>query len=68
MAVPSGATVTIAKPAGSFLFSDCTFAKNVVTFKNALGACTVQLTIKPKKVGKTQPKSIISLHDVMIKR
>lgn len=68
VSVPTGATVTIARPAGSFLFSDCTFAKNVVTFKNAMGACSVQLTIKPKKVGKTQPKSIISQHDVMIKR
>lgn len=66
--VPTGATLTIARPTGSFLFSDCTFAKNVVTFKNAMGACSVQLTIKPKKVGKTQPKSIISQHDVMIKR
>jgi hypothetical protein len=66
--VPSGATVTIAKPKGTFLFSDCTFAKNVVTFKNSVGACSVQLTIKPKKVGNKQPKSIVSLHDVMIKK
>lgn len=66
--VPSGATVTIAKPAGTFLFADCTFAKNIVTFKNSVGACSVKLTIKPKKVGKKQPKSIISLHDVMIKK
>jgi len=66
--VPAGATVTIAKPAGTFLFADCTFAKNIVTFKNSVGACSVQLTIKPKKVGKKQPKSIVSLHDVMIKK
>lgn len=66
--VPAGATVTIAKPAGTFSFTDCTFAKNIVTFKNSVGACSVQLTIKPKKVGKKQPKSIVSLHDVMIKK
>lgn len=66
--VPAGATLTIAKPAGTFIFADCTFAKNIVTFKNSVGACTVQLTIKPKKVGKKQPKSITSQHDVMIKR
>lgn len=68
VSIPSGATATIAKPAGTFPFTDCKFAKNVVTFNNSVGACTVQLTIKPKKVGKTQPKSIISQHDVMIKR
>jgi hypothetical protein len=68
VSVPSGATLSITKPAGTFPFTDCKFAKNVVTFNNSVGACTVQLTIKPKKVGKTQPKSIISLHDVMIKR
>lgn len=66
--VPSGATVSIAKPAGTFPFTDCKFSKNVVTFNNSVGACTVQLTIKPKKVGKTQPKSIVSQHDVIIKR
>ena len=68
VSIPSGATATIAKPSGTFQFTDCKFAKNVVTFNNSVGACTVQLTIKPKKVGKTQPKSIISQHDVMIKR
>lgn len=66
--VPSGAKVTIAKPAGTFPFTDCKFAKNVVTFSNSVGACTVQLTIKPKKVGKTQPKSIVSQHDVILRR
>jgi hypothetical protein len=66
--IPSGATLTIAKPAGPMAFTNCTIAKNVVTYKNFVGACSVQLTIKPKKVGRVQPRSTVLSYDVMIKK
>ena len=66
--IPAGATTTISRPSGTFVFSNCTIAKNVVTYKSTVGACTVQLTIKPKKVGRVQPASIIKILDVMVRR
>ncbi len=66
--IPSGATVALTKPAGTSLFTNCTFKSNIVTLANSIGACSIKMTIKPKKVGRTQPASIIKTFDVMVRR
>jgi len=66
--IPTGATVTLTKPSSALLFTNCTFKGNIVTLANQVGACTVQMTIKPKKIGRVQPATIVKILDVMIKK
>lgn len=66
--VPKGASITVSKPSGKFNFSNCSIAKNTVNYANSVGACTVQISIKPKKVGRVQPASTIEIFDVLIRK
>ena len=66
LTIPKGATVTMAKSKDKLAFGDCTVSKNVLLAAKSVGACTIDITVTPKKVGKAKPKPVKTSYDVMI--
>jgi len=64
--IPAGAKVSLGVASDTFAFKDCTSRSNKITFGANVGACTVQLTVTPRKVGKKKPVTRKTSFDFLI--
>ena len=68
LTVPTGGTSAVAMSTKKTALKDCAVAKNVISLKSVIGACSVAITITPKRIGNRKPKPVVQYYDILTKR